>query len=182
MTGIIIAFPKMENGTNIKNILLRSGYQIMNVCSSGAQVLQEAHSLQEGIVVCGYRLTDMMYWELRDYLPEGFDMLLISSKDMEEDKTGEQIVRLSMPLKVHELLSTVEMMVYAQERRKKKRKSKPRKRTKEEQELIDRAKEILAERNGMTEEEAHHYLQKCSMDGGNTLQETAQMILSMLDI
>ncbi len=53
---------------------------------------------------------------------------------------------------------------------------------KEEQEIIDRAKEILAERNGMTEEEAHHYLQKCSMDGGNTLQETAQMILSMLDI
>ena len=89
MTGIIIAFPKMENGTNIKNILLRSGYQIMNVCSSGAQVLQEAHSLQEGIVVCGYRLTDMMYWELRDYLPEGFDMLLISSKDMVEDKTGD---------------------------------------------------------------------------------------------
>ena len=181
MTGIIIAFPKPENGTNIKNILLRSGYQVMTVCSAGAQVLQEAHSLQDGIVICGYRLTDMMYWELREYLPEGFDMLLLSSKDMMEESAGSQIIRLAMPLKVHELLSTVEMMVYAQERRKKKRRSKPRKRTKEEQEIIDRAKEILAQRNGMNEEEAHRYLQKCSMDGGNTLQETAQMILSMLD-
>lgn len=182
MTGIIIAFPKLENGSNIKNILLRNGYQIMSLCSSGGQVLQEAHSLQEGIVICGYRLTDMMYWELREYLPDGFDMLLISSKDMMDGNNGAQIIRLSMPLKVHELLSTVEMMVYAQERRKKKRRSKPRKRTKEEQEIIDRAKAILTERNGMTEEEAHRYLQKCSMDGGNTLQETAQMILSMLDV
>lgn len=35
-------------------------------------------------------------------------------------------------------------------------------------------------RNHMTEEEAHRYLQKTSMDSGTNLVETAQMVLSMM--
>ena len=46
---------------------------------------------------------------------------------------------------------------------------------------MDRAKAILLERNQMTEEEAHRYLQKTSMDNGTSFTETAQMILGMLD-
>ena len=34
--------------------------------------------------------------------------------------------------------------------------------------------------NHMTEEEAHRYLQKTSMDSGTNLVETAQMVLSMM--
>ena len=36
------------------------------------------------------------------------------------------------------------------------------------------------ERNNMTEEEAHRYIQKCSMDSGTNLVETAQMVLTLL--
>ena len=36
------------------------------------------------------------------------------------------------------------------------------------------------ERNGMSEEEAHRYIQKCSMDSGTNLVETAEMVLSMM--
>lgn len=35
-------------------------------------------------------------------------------------------------------------------------------------------------RNNMTEEEAHRYMQKSSMDSGTCMAETAQMILSMM--
>ena len=35
-------------------------------------------------------------------------------------------------------------------------------------------------RNHMTEEEAHRYLQKCSMDSGTHMVETAMMVLSMM--
>ena len=52
--------------------------------------------------------------------------------------------------------------------------------SKEEQEMITEAKVLLMERNNMTEEEAHHYIQKRSMDNGTGLTETAQMILSLL--
>lgn len=37
------------------------------------------------------------------------------------------------------------------------------------------------ERNNMSEDEAHRYLQKSSMDSGTNLMETAQMILTILN-
>ena len=46
--------------------------------------------------------------------------------------------------------------------------------------VLEEAKALLMERNGMTEEEAHRYIQKCSMDSGTNLVETAEMVLSMM--
>ena len=43
------------------------------------------------------------------------------------------------------------------------------------------AKELLMERNHITESEAHRYIQKCSMDTGNSLVETARMILTIMN-
>ena len=62
----------------------------------------------------------------------------------------------------------------------KKRKAVPKERSQEEKQLIQQAKELLMIRNNMTEEEAHRYMQKTSMDSGTGLTDTAQMILSML--
>lgn len=96
---------------------------------------------------------------------------------------GDQdIIRVSMPLKVQDLMSTLEMMCASQERKRKKRKGRPRQRSEEEQKVLMEAKEVLMERNHMTEDEAHRYIQKCSMDSGNSLMETAQMVLSMVKI
>ena len=48
--------------------------------------------------------------------------------------------------------------------------------------FIDKAKALLMERNNMTEEEAHRYLQKCSMDSGTNMVETAQMVISLIHV
>lgn len=181
MTRIIVAFPKTDNGKNIKNILVRNGFQVVGVCTSGAQVIQDANDLQDGVVICACRLPDMMCQELKSYLPPGFEMIAIASKTQWEENSGSGIISLSLPLKVHELISTLEMVTYTVERARKKRRTMPKKRSKEEQELIDRAKGILISRNNMTEGEAHRYLQKTSMDNGTSFAETAQMILSMMD-
>lgn len=180
MVNVIVAFPKVENGKSIKNILIKSGFQVGSVCITGAQVLQITDMLGDGIVVCGYRLQDMIYTELHEYLPPHFQMLMVAAPNLCEEREIEDIVCLSMPLKVHELVSTMEMMAYAIERQKKKRKSFPRERSVEERQMIQQAKELLMVRNNMTEEEAHRYMQKTSMDSGTSLTETAQMMLSML--
>ena len=52
---------------------------------------------------------------------------------------------------------------------------------KDEQEMIAEAKALLMERNNMTEEEAHRYLQKNSMDSGTNIVETAEMVLSIMN-
>ena len=58
----------------------------------------------------------------------------------------------------------------------------PKVRSDEDRKVLDEAKALLMERNGMTEEEAHRYIQKCSMDSGTNLVETAEMVLSMMKL
>ena len=73
------------------------------------------------------------------------------------------------------------MMSHNMERnRRRRRQEGPRERTGQEQKLIGKAKEVLMSRNHMTEEQAHKYIQKCSMDSGTNLVETAQMVLAMI--
>lgn len=180
MVNVIVAFPKIENGKSIKNILVKSGFQVGSVCVTGAQVLQNTNMLGDGIVVCGYRLQDMIYTELHEYLPQHFQMLMVATPNLCEEREIADIVCLSMPLKVHELVDTMEMMAYTMERQRKKRKAAPKVRSEEEKQMIQKAKELLMVRNNMTEEEAHRYMQKTSMDSATSLTETAQMIMSML--
>ena len=64
MTNLIVVFPKPEDAKSIRNLLVRNGYSVAAVCTSGAAALQAADSLDDGIVVCGYRYKDMLYDQL----------------------------------------------------------------------------------------------------------------------
>ncbi len=180
MLSIIIAFPKMEDAVSIKNALVRNGYDINATCTTGAQVIGIANELDGGIIICGYRFSDMHYSELNNYLPKGFEMLLIASATKLEECTDNNIVCLSMPIKIQDLLNTLQMMSYNYSKRKKKNKDKPKPRSEAEKVIIDKAKLVLMERNNMTEEEAHRYIQKNSMDSGTNMVEMAEMILSLM--
>ena len=77
-------------------------------------------------------------------------------------------------------MNTIEMMAQSIGRRRKKRRAELKNRNPEQQALVKEAKSLLMERNNMTEEEAHRYLQKCSMEIGVNMVETAQMVLSIM--
>ena len=109
----------MENAKSIKNILVKSGYDVAAVCTTGAQTLQSANALEGGIVICSHHFIDMMYQELYEYLPPQFQMLLVASPAVCSEREIADIVCLSMPLKVHELVQTVEMMEYTIARKRK---------------------------------------------------------------
>lgn len=181
MNNIIVAFPKEDVARNIKKILAQSGYPVVAVCTTGAQALASVNNLETGIIVCGYRFVDMMYTEVYEYLPKGFQMLLIASPTNVIDNNVENLISLSLPLKVHELMQTVEMMDGYITRYKKRQKKKPKIRSEAELEIIDRAKRRLMERNGLSEEEAHRYIQKRSMEDGTGLVEISEMILSLIN-
>ena len=181
MTSVIVVFPKIEDAKNIKNLLNRSGFNVIMACTTGAQALHQIDHLDEGIVVCGYKMADMIYSELREYMPAQFEMLLVASQNLWSECSSNNLVCLAMPIKVHELVNTLQMMVQTLERKKRKAKQKGKIRTPEEKALILEAKHLLMERNNMTEEEAHRYIQKCSMDSGTNMVETAQMVLSIMN-
>lgn len=179
--NIIVVFPNMEHAKSVRSILLKNGYTVDAVCCSGAQALRAANDLDGGIIICTCRLTDMVYGELYEYLAPRFAMLLIGSNSQIQERETEDIVALGTPLKVHELLQTVAMMAEISMRKKKKRKQRPKPRSAWENRLIHQAKLLLMERNHFSEEEAHRYLQKRSMENGSGLAETAQMVLSLMD-
>ena len=95
------------------------------------------------------------------------------------EREVDNLVSLTMPMKVHELLQTLEMMEGEIRRQKKRMKRMPAKRSEEDKKIIQDAKALLMERNAFSEEEAHRYIQERSMESGTGLVEVSQMILSV---
>lgn len=181
MANVVVVFPKQQDARNIRNLLVRSGYAVTAVCTSGTAALQAADHLNEGIIVCGYRYADMLYDQLFENMPRTFEMLLLASERVINEGVPEGVVSIVMPLKVQELVETLEEMTWRMDRQRKKRRMAPKAKSEQDQKQISLAKELLMERNHITEEEAHRYLQKTSMDSGTNLVETAQMLLRLMN-
>lgn len=180
MLSIIIVFPRIEEGNQVRTLLVRNGFDVHAVCTTGAQAISFAGELDAGIVVSGYKLSDMLYRDLNDYLPKGFEMLLVASAARFSEVGGDGIMAVSMPLKTIDLINTLHMMEEAYRQRRRKEKAKPRERSEQDRAIIEKAKLILMQRNKMSEEDAHRYIQKNSMDSGVNLIEMAEMIISMM--
>ncbi len=180
MFSVIVAFPKQQDAANIKNILVRSGIEVAGICTTGAQTIAFANEQDGGIVITAYRLPDMHFKELNGYLPQSFQMLLIASAARLAECIDDNVMALSVPIKTKEMLGTIQMMQHTYVRRKRKERETGKGRSSDEQEILLRAKTLLMERNNMSEEEAHRYIQKSSMDSGTNMAELAAMILSMM--
>ena len=178
--NLIVAFPKLENAKSIRSILIRGGFSVSAVCTSGAHALQYANELGDGILVCASQLRDVTYRELYQDLPPYFAMLLLTTQHGCSQMEDSGIVCLSMPLKVPELLRTVEEMEDAAAWEKKRRRGKIKQRSDREREIVQEAKELLMARKGMAEEEAYRYIQKNSMDSGVGMTETARKLLTIM--
>ena len=178
MSSILIVLPKIEDAKHIRDILSRRGLTTAALCTTASTALANVHQLDSGVVICSYRVSDMHYSQLAAYLPDYFDMLLLTSA-AEAGNCPEGVVSLTYPIRPPDLVSTVEMMLAQLERRLKRKKAGPGKRTEQEQNYINNAKWVLMERNHMTEQEAFRYIQKSSMDSGTNMVETAQMILML---
>ncbi len=181
MLSIVIVFPKLEDANAIKTLLIKNGFEVHAVCTTGAQAIGIANELDDGIVISGYRMPDMLYREIAAYLPKGFELLLLVSAARLHEVTGGNIIAVSTPLKTRDFLDTVQMMMRkAIHRRKMAKQAAPKGRSEAQKATIEKAKLILMQRNNMTEEEAYRYLQKNSMDSGTNMAEMAEMVLSML--
>ena len=177
MGSVIIAIPNLDNAEKIAEVLRRRGFSPNAMCTLGSEVLRNAGQSDFGVVICTRRLKDMSATELFEYLPEYFNVLLLSSEDM-DFKTRDGVMRLSSPFKASDLVNTVDLMISTLESRIKRNRKRPQ-RSPEEQKTIDDAKHLLMDRNDMTEPEAFRFIQKTSMDTGRTMVESAEMILML---
>lgn len=178
MSTVVIVLRKLEDSKKIQRILMNHGYTGVFTCATAALAIQEISNHSHGLVISGYRLSDMYYLDLKESLPKNFEMLLIGSANtVNESGAGE--LSLTTPLKVFDLINTVEMILGQIEWRFKRDKKK-KVRSEQDEMYIKNAKSLLMERNHLTEEEAFRYIQKSSMNNSTNMVETAQMILTLL--
>jgi len=197
MRSIIVAFPDTRHISRIKDVLVAGGLHVSGEACSGSMTLCQATTLiGGGVVICGPLFQDMSAGHLQTLLPEEYDMLVLASPgslNIGYEHT-EGLYTLSLPLRSQDLLSSVRMLLETRQMASntlyaKKIQKAPdapaappgSSRSPEEKRTIERAKAILMNRNQMSEQEAHRFLQKKSMDNGWRLLDTALAVIKTME-
>ncbi|WP_347551260.1 ANTAR domain-containing response regulator [Flavonifractor plautii] len=147
---MVVAFEGEKNGRRLKELLESSGTAACLLCRTADQVKRLVRQQRLTAVVCGYKFPDGTAEELAGELPGFCTVLLLAPRGLLEEllRLGEEAGALLPP-----------------------------RRSREEREVVERAKERLMARNGMTEEEAHRALRRRSMDCRIPLADAARMLL-----
>lgn len=174
MDRIIAAFSNRNTALRVRELVEGAGLANVLVCDAAARVRRVAAVEAITLVVCGFQLPDASAQELFYDLPPSCSMLLIAPQAQLDLCPQPDIFRLPAPVSRWDLLSSVEDLLRLG--RGVRPSSKP-PRSEDEKAVIAKAKVILMERWGMTEDQAHRFLQKKSMDARVKLSQTAQLIV-----
>ena len=151
-----------------------SGYDVYTVCHSKAELLRTVSDMDEVLIIMGYKLPDGTVDDVYDDLMEGQKLMSIVKAERQSGIYNQDIFVVTLPLNRQLLINSVETFVGIIERRKHRAK-----RTPEEEKIIRDAKAYLMETHRMSEEQAHRFIQKRSMDTGAKFIDTARMILNI---
>lgn len=185
MENVIVGFSERSKGEVIKDIIVKSGFVDTELCTSGDEVLRLANQYAGGIVVCGYKVGGMIYTEVYELLPDDFGMLVLLSRNQAELVDNQDIFKLVLPINKADLSRTMNMILEigrkhtSSKKAVKEDKSAAAKalRTEEDKLTIEKAKILLMNKFNITEDAAHRFIQKNSMNKGMKMVETAKIIL-----
>lgn len=172
MNRLIVAFEGDKQCELVRETLETGGMPPRIVCHTGAEVLRSTHEMGRALVICGYKFQDMSADELAYDLGASAIVLVVGKNVQLDFCEHEGIFKLPAPFSRSELLSSVSMLMQLAE----KTLIPPPRRSAGEEALVGEAKTILM-RVGMTEAEAHRFLQKRSMESGDRLVNVAKRIV-----
>lgn len=178
METVIVAFENTAMSQRFSDLLESTGTARCLTCHSGDQVRRYLSSHQVYCVVCGPHLTDGPAEWLYEDLPPSCSLLLVGPQHVLDACVTREVFKLPTPIRKEEALSTVHLLLQFGHRME--RFVRP-KRSTAEQELVNRAKKLLMEQKGLSEDEAHRTLQKRSMDAGSRLTQTARQVIAELE-
>ena len=188
MKNLIIALGDHAAAQKIRTILSSSGIPVAGVCTTAAQVILLARRLQgSGLVICQNRYSDHTADFIAEQLLPDYEFLMLTHGDIRTAYAGKGMYALQLPLMRTDLIDSVRMLLSAgtkhesvptPENRSPESGAKDKRvRPPEEMKLIEEAKSVLMARNHLSEEQAHRFLQKKSMDSGCRLTDTARAII-----
>lgn len=177
---VIVALNNDDIGQKIKAVLMGSGYNVLTVCTYGNELIRAIRQLSPSIVISGYKFKDMNLIDIYNNIGEMCSFLAVVNepyKSFVQEETD--IFCISSPINNSILINSLDM-IYQSERKVRKLKEKVDVlETKiKERKVIEKAKGLLMQQKGLTENEAFRYIQKCSMDLGLKMVDFSNKILS----
>ena len=170
---IILAFSKDETAVRFKRMLDGSGFEVRGVAHSAAELLRMLSHIEEVLVIMGYKLRDGTLEDIFDALRPGQKLMSIVKAERQDMIENEEIFVLPLPVGREQLISAIEVFLGVIQ----KAAGRSTNRSEEDEKVIDRAKLYLMEKYRMTEQQAHRFIQKRSMDTGSRFVDTARQIL-----
>lgn len=179
MSSILVANSNEDSAKKIAAVLRSGGLNVSGVCAAGSQVINFTNRhYQGGVVVCSEKLKDMPSVNLPRVVGSNYDFVFILKAQPANPTDNQAYIGLFMPINRIELISTVNMLLDLSGISSLSIKKKLANPSLDEKGVIESAKNLLIERNHMTEAQAHRFIQKKSMDNGKKMVETALIILN----
>lgn len=164
---VVVAFSRPETAQRFAGALEAEGLPVLRVCTAGAQALRALEPCEDAVLVCGARLPDRTADELARDLDGRAAVLVAARPEWLALCEEPSLHQLALPASGTQLAAAVRAAV---------RPERPAPRTADEARLIGEAKRALMAR-GMTEAEAHRFLQRESMRLGVRMAVCAQLTL-----
>ncbi len=164
---VVVAFSRPETAQRFAGALEAEGLSVLRVCTAGAQALRALEPCEDAVLVCGARLPDRTADELARDLDGRAAVLVAARPEWLALCEEPSLHQLALPASGTQLAAAVRAAV---------RPERPAPRTADEARLIGEAKRALMAR-GMTEAEAHRFLQRESMRLGVRMAVCAQLTL-----
>lgn len=174
MGRIVVAFEGQNTLMKMCEIVDAGGFQADIACSTGAEVLRYAAKYEIDLILCGFKLRDMVGEELFSDLPNGTDMLMIAPQGELDCLENGQIRGLAAPVRRSALL---EQLTNILDEHAAKEKMAAKNRSLADKQVIQDAKQHLMTQHNMTEETAYRFIQKHSMNTGTKMVDMAKRIL-----
>ena len=170
MANIIVAFATEEGSARCASVLEEAGIPVFRRCTCASEVKRALDLCGDGVLITSCRLPDSTVDALAWDLGKRAVIIAVGRPAQLEFCEHPDVFRLRAPCSKGELISAVNMLIQLRRMRVPRRED-------GEKQAIREAKELLMCKYGMTEPEAHHYLQKGAMDRCMKMAELAVKIL-----
>ena len=176
LSGRLVITAPQQTAQKLQSILAGASLEPDAVYGAGGEALASVR--EEGaLVLTTWQLPDMSGEDFAVQLSDAYDVLMIVPQDYRE-QPGEPTLTLHNPISQDALIQSVRAVSHCRAQMQQLRgRVHKLERTLEERKVIDRAKGRLMDEMGLTEAQAHHYIQKRSMDGGRRIAQVAQEVL-----
>ena len=172
MEQVILAFTKEETTARIRRMLEGSGCTVRAAAHSAPELYRHLANADDVLVIMGYKIGTDTVNDVFDALRRGQRLMSVVKAERQDMIENEEIFVLPLPVNRERLISSIEMLLGTI-----KKQTSASRRSSDEEELIERAKLYLMEKYRMSEQQAHRFIQKRSMDTGARFADTARQIL-----